>query len=72
MHVAAALDIPLVAVFGSTDPEATGPRSPKARVVRRPLPCAPCLKPECTKDYACLRAIQPEEVWRELEAAWMQ
>lgn len=72
MHVAAALDVPLVAIFGSTDPEATGPRSPKARVVRKPLPCAPCLKPECTKDYACLRAIEPEEVWRELEAVWMQ
>lgn len=67
MHVAAALNVPLVAIFGSTDPEATGPRSPKARVVRHPMSCAPCLKPECTKDYACLRSIEPEEVWGELE-----
>jgi heptosyltransferase II len=70
MHVAAALDVPLVAIFGSTDPEATGPRSPKARVIRHSMGCAPCLKPECTRDYACLQSIEPEEVWRELETLW--
>jgi heptosyltransferase-2 len=68
MHVAAALDVPLVAIFGSTNPEATGPRSPKARVIRHSMSCAPCLKPECTKNYACLQSIEAEEVWRELEA----
>lgn len=68
MHVAAALDVPLAAIFGSTDPAATGPRSPKARVIRKPMDCAPCLRPECTREYACLRSIEPEEVWRELEA----
>ncbi|MEW6665975.1 MAG: lipopolysaccharide heptosyltransferase II [Thermodesulfobacteriota bacterium] len=68
MHVAAALDVPLVAIFGSTDPEATGPRSSRARVIRQPMGCAPCLKPECSRGYACLRSIEPEEVWREIEA----
>ncbi|MBN1102130.1 MAG: lipopolysaccharide heptosyltransferase II [Deltaproteobacteria bacterium] len=66
MHVAAALDVPLVAIFGSTDPVATGPRNRRARVVRRPMPCSPCLKPECTEGYGCLTAIEPGRVWDEL------
>jgi heptosyltransferase-2 len=66
MHLAAALDVPTVAVFGSTDPEATGPRSRKARVVRHPLDCSPCLKPDCADGCPCLRSIGPDEVWKEL------
>jgi len=66
MHVAAALDVPLVAIFGSTDPVATGPRNRRARVVRRPMPCSPCLKPECFEAYGCLTAIEPGQVWDEL------
>lgn len=67
MHVAAALDVPMVAVFGSTDPVATGPRSGKARVVRHPMACSPCLEPSCIKGYSCLLSVEPEEVWMELE-----
>ena len=66
MHVAAALGVPLVAVFGSTDPTATGPRSEKARVVRSEIDCSPCLKPECSKNYRCLTDISAEEVWEAL------
>jgi ADP-heptose:LPS heptosyltransferase len=68
MHIAAALNVPMVAIFGSTDPVATGPRSRKARVIRHPMECSPCLKPECPRDYRCLRAIQPGEVWKEMES----
>lgn len=68
MHIAAALNVPMVAIFGSTDPVATGPRSRKARVIRRAMDCSPCLKPECPGDYRCLRAIQPGEVWKEMES----
>ena len=67
MHVAAALQIPLVAVFGSTDPVATGPRGPFARIVQHKTDCAPCLKPECPEDYRCMLSITPEEVWHEME-----
>jgi len=67
MHVAAALDVPTVAVFGSTDPVATGPRGKRTRIVRRPMACSPCLKPSCPTDYRCLMAIEPEEVWEEME-----
>ena len=67
MHIAAALNVPMVAIFGSTDPVATGPRSGKARIVQQPVDCAPCLKPECPTDYRCMLGIEPDHVWREME-----
>lgn len=67
MHIAAALNVPVVAIFGSTDPVATGPRSEKARIVQKPVDCAPCLKPECPTDFRCMLGIEPAEVWREME-----
>ena len=67
MHVAAALDRPMIAIFGSTDPTATGPRSEKARIVKHDVACAPCLKPKCPTDFRCMFEIEPEEVWKEME-----
>ena len=67
MHIAAALNVPMVAIFGSTDPVATGPRSGKARIVQHPVDCAPCLKPECPTDYRCMLGIEPDYVWGEME-----
>ena len=61
MHAAAALQVPLVAVFGSTDPTATGPFSPRATVLRHPLPCSPCWQRTCDLGYPCLTAIKVEE-----------
>jgi heptosyltransferase-2 len=62
MHAAAALSVPLVALFGSTDPGATGPFTSRATVVRHPLPCSPCLKRTCDVGYTCLKAISVDEV----------
>ncbi len=62
MHAAAALGVPLVAVFGSTDPAATGPFTPQATVLRQPLPCSPCRRRTCSLGYPCLTAISVEEV----------
>ncbi len=67
MHMASALGLPTVAVFGSTDHVTTGPRSPKSRIVRRATSCAPCLKPECPTDYRCMLEITPESVWETME-----
>jgi heptosyltransferase II len=67
MHVAAALKVPTVAIFGSTDSVATGPRGKNARIVKQDVECSPCLKPECTAGYRCLLAVQPEDVWKEME-----
>lgn len=62
MHAAAALGVPVVALFGSTNPAATGPFTTRATVIHHPLPCGPCLKRTCPQDYACLTDISVAEV----------
>jgi heptosyltransferase-2 len=62
MHAAAALGVPLVALFGSTDPVATGPFTHRATVLHHPRPCSPCLQRTCSDDYACLTEITAAEV----------
>jgi lipopolysaccharide heptosyltransferase II len=68
MHVAAAMDKPLVALFGPTEPRRTGPYGQLASVLRLELPCAPCLKAAChfEKPEECLRAISPAQVMARL------
>jgi heptosyltransferase-2 len=72
MHVAGALGIPTVGIFGSTDAERTGPLGPRTRVVRHPIECSPCLERTCRfGHYDCLNRIGAEEVvtaLRELRA----
>ncbi|MEW6221397.1 MAG: lipopolysaccharide heptosyltransferase II [Thermodesulfobacteriota bacterium] len=64
MHVAAALAVPLVAIFGSTNPVTTGPFSDRARVLRHPLPCSPCLATVCPNgDFSCMASISVDEVF---------
>ncbi len=63
MHIASALGVPTVAVFGSTDPELTGPLNALSRVVIRRLSCSPCFKRECVfGHYNCLASILVDEV----------
>jgi lipopolysaccharide heptosyltransferase II len=64
MHVAAALNKPLVALFGPTAPERTGPYGQLQNVLRLDLPCSPCLKSDCRfeKPDECLRALSPAQV----------
>jgi heptosyltransferase-2 len=62
MHIAAALGVPTVALFGPTDPWATGPVAARARVVREPLDCSPCKLRECPIDHRCMTRITPEAV----------
>jgi heptosyltransferase-2 len=63
MHVAAALDIPLVAIFGSTNPVTTGPSGSKSHIVRVPMACSPCLKPSCPEDHRCMEEITVDQVY---------
>ncbi len=62
MHIASALGVPTVAVFGATDPEATGPAGPLARVVREPVECSPCLLRECPIDHRCMTRVEARRV----------
>jgi heptosyltransferase-2 len=63
MHLAAAVGARVVAIFGSTSPELTGPiYSARARVLRQPVPCAPCFRRDCPIDLRCLRGIDSETV----------
>ncbi|HYL58103.1 MAG TPA: lipopolysaccharide heptosyltransferase II [Candidatus Acidoferrales bacterium] len=62
-HLAGALGIPTVAIFGSTNPDRTGPLGAKARVIYRKLECSPCLARTCRYGhYNCLMQIEPAEL----------
>jgi heptosyltransferase-2 len=64
MHVAAALDVPLVAVFGSTNPITTGPLGFNSKVVQADVPCSPCLKSECPEGHLnCMDKIDVDRVF---------
>jgi heptosyltransferase II len=67
MHVAAALNRPIVAIFGSTDPDHTPPSSPVAKVLTLRLDCAPCQQRECPLGHHhCMRNISVDMVWQSL------
>lgn len=62
MHVAGALNVPTVAIFGSTNPVTTSPAGEKSVIVRREVPCSPCLKRTCPTDFRCMKLISVEDV----------
>jgi heptosyltransferase-2 len=62
MHIASALNVPTVAVFGATDHVGTGPTGPLAKVVREQVECSPCLLRECPIDHRCMTAVTAERV----------
>jgi heptosyltransferase-2 len=62
MHVASALGVPTVTVFGATDETGTGPTGPLARIVRRHVECSPCLLRECPIDHRCMTSVTAGQV----------
>ena len=65
MHVAAALGAPVVALFGSTSPELTGPGlpgDPRHRLLRGHAACAPCFLRQCPIDFRCMTGLTVETV----------
>ena len=63
MHLAGALGIPLVAIFGSTNPRTTSPVGERSVVIHKDVPCSPCLKKVCPTDFRCMDIIEVDDVY---------
>jgi len=64
MHMANALKVPTVALFGPTDPEVTAPFQEPSVYIKKDVPCWPCAYRECPFDHRCMRHISSEEVFK--------
>ncbi len=62
MHIAAALGVPLVAIFGPTDWRTTSPWTPRAKVVRVEMDCSPCMRRECDRGHECMLGVTSDMV----------
>jgi heptosyltransferase II len=62
MHLAALLGVPVVAIFGSTEPHLTGPLGDSHVVVRHHVECSPCFLRECPIDFRCMKEVTTQEV----------
>jgi lipopolysaccharide heptosyltransferase II len=62
MHLAALLSVPVVAVFGSTEPRLTAPLGGGHTVLRHHVECSPCFLRECPIDFRCMKAVTSDEV----------
>lgn len=68
MHIGYAVGTPLVAIFGSTSPELTGPPDSGNIVLRKKMDCAPCFERVCRRDnLMCMDAITPDEVFSSIK-----
>jgi heptosyltransferase-2 len=62
MHMASALGTKVVALFGSTDPNATGP-SGNATILNKKVACSPCFQRTCPIDFRCMTQITVDDVF---------
>lgn len=67
MHIAAALGVPTVAIFGPTDHVAWKPLSEAAAIVRRDMPCWPCSAHKCKIGWECTKKLAVDTVWDQIE-----
>ena len=69
MHIASAVPVPIVALFGSTNPEATGPLGKRHEIIYKGLSCSPCMKRECPERHLrCMEEITVDDVFNALKA----
>ncbi len=64
LHIADSLKIPVLAIFGPTDPRKYGPRHAGSMAVRKDLFCSPCEKAQCRYDHECMKDLGIEEVYQ--------
>jgi heptosyltransferase II len=62
MHVASAVGLPVVAIFGPTDPFGTAPVTPKCTIVQEKPYCSPCFLRRCPTDHRCMTRVTSESV----------
>ena len=62
MHLAALLGVPVVSVFGSTEPRLTAPLGNGHVILRHQVECSPCFLRECPIDFRCMKAVTVQEV----------
>lgn len=73
MHIAAALNRPLIALYGSTSPEFTPPLGDKVQILNLHLPCSPCFQRTCPlQHWRCMLDLKPELVLSHIEAMHSQ
>jgi len=68
MHLSAALDVPVLGIFGSTNPLWTRPLGRRAGWASHPVPCAPCYKRTCPIDFPCMLRLEPQALVQKLFA----
>ncbi len=71
MHVAAAVGVPVVAVFGSTDPNGTAPVTPHCTIVQQRPHCSPCFLRRCPIDHRCMTRIASTDV-ADAARSWLE
>jgi lipopolysaccharide heptosyltransferase II len=69
MHVAGAVGVPVIAIFGPTDPEGTRAMTPQFTLVREPVECSPCFLRNCPIDHRCMTRISVERVFEAARAS---
>ncbi len=63
MHIAGALGVPTLAIYGSTNPLTTPPPGKESVIIYKDVPCSPCLKKVCPTDFRCMEEISISEVY---------
>jgi heptosyltransferase-2 len=69
MHVAAASGLPVIGIFGSTDPEGTAPVTTQFTLIREPVSCSPCFLRRCPVDHRCMTRIAVDSVFSAAQRA---